>query len=63
MMNQKRELTDTISCLTMEIPGRQTTSVVSLWHRKPETGIIPLNKTITVNNNKKYVHQKIFNIK
>ena len=27
MMNQKQELTDTISCPAMERPGRQTTSL------------------------------------
>ena len=33
MMNQKRGLTETISCPAMEIPGRQTTSL-NIWSKR-----------------------------
>ena len=33
IINQKRGLTDTISCPAMEIPGRQTT-LLKIWYKR-----------------------------
>ena len=33
-MNQNRGPTDTISCLAMEIPGRQTSSLLKIWSKR-----------------------------